>query len=58
MKIMLALILAVAPGLTKANPQTYALQSDASTVAFETDFGPDKITGQMPVSQADPRLDF
>ena len=33
-------------------------QPEASTVAFETDFGPDKITGRFPITRADLRLDF
>jgi polyisoprenoid-binding protein YceI len=36
----------------------YALDAAASTVAFETDFGPDIITGQIPLAQADLTLDF
>ena len=58
MKILLALILACAALSAGAEPQRYALQPTASTVGFETDFGPDKITGQMPVTQADLQLDF
>lgn len=41
-----------------AAPQTYALQPQTSSVGFETDFGPDKINGKMPVSRADLSLDF
>ena len=43
-----------------AQAGTVAYQMDAanSTVAFETDFGPDKITGSFPLEQADLRLDF
>lgn len=41
-----------------AAPASYALQPDKSSVGFETDFGPDKITGRMPVSRADLTLDF
>ena len=39
---------------------TVAYQMDAanSTVAFETDFGPDKITGAIPLEKADLQLDF
>jgi polyisoprenoid-binding protein YceI len=36
----------------------YALDPSASTVAFETDFGPDLITGSIPLDEADLRLDF
>ena len=43
-----------------AQAGTVAYQMDAanSTVAFETDFGPDKITGSFPLEQADLNLDF
>lgn len=41
-----------------AAPVPYALQADASTVGFETDFGPDHITGAMPVKSARLILDF
>jgi polyisoprenoid-binding protein YceI len=43
-----------------AQAGTIAYQMDAanSTVAFETDFGPDKITGSFPLEQADLKLDF
>lgn len=53
---MLALIL-LAQAATAA-PHTYQLQPDLSSVGFETDFGPDKITGTMPVTTADLTLDF
>lgn len=36
----------------------YQLDPTASTVAFETDFGPDIITGSIPLNLADLRLDF
>jgi polyisoprenoid-binding protein YceI len=36
----------------------YALDPSASTVAFETDFGPDLITGSIPLKLADLSLDF
>ena len=43
-----------------AHAGTVAYQMDAatSTVAFETDFGPDKIIGSFPLEQADLKLDF
>jgi len=41
-----------------AAPVSYALDTSASVVGFETDFGPDRITGQMPVIRADLSLDF
>lgn len=45
-----------APAL--ARPETYHLQPDLSSVGFETDFGPDKITGSLPITKADLTLDF
>jgi len=43
-----------------AQAGTVAYQMDAanSTVAFETDFGPDKITGSIPLEKANLKLDF
>lgn len=41
-----------------ANPVPYTLEPAASSVGFETDFGPDHISGKMPVSRADLTLDF
>jgi polyisoprenoid-binding protein YceI len=41
-----------------AVPIAYQLDPEASTVAFETDFGPDIITGSIPLKLADVRLDF
>lgn len=41
-----------------AAPIAYRLDPEASTVAFETDFGPDIITGSIPLKLADLRLDF
>jgi len=60
MRLLPALIVALAllPGLSQAAPTRYALSTDASTVRFETDFGINKITGQMPISRADLTLDF
>ena len=54
--LVAVLVLALFPLGAVANP--YVLQPEASTVGFETDFGPDKITGRMPVTQADLNLDF
>jgi polyisoprenoid-binding protein YceI len=46
-----------APAL--AAPVPYTLQADKSVVGFETDFtGGIKITGKMPVAEADLRIDF
>jgi polyisoprenoid-binding protein YceI len=53
----LALALALAQPAA-AKPQAYALDPAASTVAFETDFGPDLITGSIPLQGADLSLDF
>lgn len=53
----IALMLHLAQAAAAA-PVAYALDASASTVAFETDFGPDKITGSIPLSVADLRLDF
>jgi polyisoprenoid-binding protein YceI len=55
---ILALCLLLVATAAQAAPQIYALQPEASTVGFETDFGQDKITGRMPVSKADLSLDF
>ena len=41
-----------------AAPVPYAIEAAKSSVGFETDFGPDKITGTMPVTRADLVLDF
>lgn len=41
-----------------AAPTSYELDTTASVVGFETDFGSDKITGNMPVTRADLDLDF
>jgi polyisoprenoid-binding protein YceI len=53
--LVLQLVLGV-PAL--ATPIAYQLDPEASTVAFETDFGPDLITGSIPLKLADLRLDF
>jgi polyisoprenoid-binding protein YceI len=51
----LALLLA-AP--LQAAPVAYRLDAAQSVVGFETDFGPDRITGTMPVAAADIAIDF
>lgn len=57
--ILAALLLHLALALpAQAVPVAYRLDPEASTVAFETDFGPDKITGSIPLTQADLSLDF
>lgn len=42
----------------RAAPVAYALQAENSTVGFETDFGPDHITGTMPIKSARLLIDF
>lgn len=54
--VLACLLLVAHPAL--AAPARYALDEQASTVGFETDFGPDRITGRMPVTRADLTLDF
>ncbi len=58
MRPALILCLCLAGAAASAETRTYVLQSEASTVGFETDFGQDKISGRMPVSRADLSLDF
>lgn len=51
---LVALLLAL-----PAEAATVAYKMNAeSTVTFETDFGPDKITGTIPLQKADLQLDF
>jgi polyisoprenoid-binding protein YceI len=54
--ITVALVLTALPGMAK--PVRYVLEAERSSVTYETDFGPDLITGTMPVSAADLLLDF
>lgn len=56
-RLTLAIALALATPVVAA-PAKYALDAQGSTVSFETDFGPDRITGRMPVTRADLTLDF
>jgi polyisoprenoid-binding protein YceI len=60
--LALALCLATATGAlvgpAGAAAVHYALDAARSNVRFETDFGADRITGDMPVSAADLTLDF
>ncbi len=49
-------VLCTAPAIAAA--RHYSLDTTQSTVGFETDFGPDKITGSMPVIRADLAIDF
>ena len=54
-----ALALAVGVALpVAARPVAYVLEPAESVVGFETDFGPDLITGAMPVKSADLVIDF
>lgn len=53
--LLLALLIA---GPAAAVTVDYDLDTAASTVAFETDFGPDLITGSIPLNSADLSLDF
>jgi polyisoprenoid-binding protein YceI len=53
----LALALALAQP-ARAATVAYTLDEAASTVAFETDFGPDLITGAIPLATANLKLDF
>jgi polyisoprenoid-binding protein YceI len=55
---LLALISLLAAPVAFAGVEAYQLDPSASTVAFETDFGQDKITGAIPLEQADLKLDF
>ncbi|MGL6210767.1 MAG: YceI family protein [Paracoccaceae bacterium] len=60
MQRFIALLLIILPlaSPSLAAPARYSLSADASTVSFETDFGANKITGQMPISRADLTIDF
>ena len=58
MRLILTLALMLATSAVYASPAAYHLQPDQSSVGFETDFGPDKINGTMPITAADLTLDF
>lgn len=59
MRPLLTAALLLFPALPAlAAPVPYALEADESSVGFETDFGPDLITGAMPVKSADLVIDF
>ncbi len=58
LRFALMFCLLVTPLAARAEVSRYALEPEKSTVGFETDFGPDRITGRMPVTQADLSLDF
>ena len=53
--VLLVALMAL-PGL--AAQRGYALEPEASTVAFAWDFGKDEVRGNMPVARADLRIDF
>lgn len=55
-QLVLVLCLLAAP--VAATPRAYQLDTSASYVGFDTDFGANHITGRMPVAQADLILDF
>lgn len=54
----LVILLVVLTSPLSAAPANYVLEPASSTVGFETDFGKDHITGQMPVTSANLTLDF
>lgn len=56
--LALALALLLLPLPAWAGAVVYRMDPDQSIVAFETDFGPDKITGTIPLAKADLLLDF
>ena len=56
-RVALALLILVAQSAA-ADPTTYVMEPAGSTVGFETDFGPDRITGTFTVTQADLTVDF
>ena len=59
MRPLLTAALLLFPALPAfAAPVPYALEANESSVGFETDFGPDLITGAMPVKSADLVIDF
>lgn len=58
-RLALAALLALGLATTgQSAPVAYQMDAANSTVAFETDFGPDKITGAIPLTMADLKLDF
>ena len=56
--LALAMSVALVGQTASAKVVDYLLDPAASTVAFETDFGPDIITGAIPLLTADVALDF
>lgn len=57
-RAVLALGLAALAGPASGAPAPYRLDTAASRVAFEADFGDRIIAGRMPVAEADIALDF
>ena len=57
-RVVVCLCLIALPLATQARPVAYLLQPEFSTVAFETDFGKERITGTFPLAGADLTLDF
>lgn len=55
---ILALIALLSAPAAQAATVAYKMDAANSTVAFETDFGPDIITGSIPLQKADLELDF
>lgn len=56
-KLVLLLALAM-PFPAQSAPVTYVLDKEATTIAFETNFGTEKIVGTIPPDSADLVLDF
>lgn len=56
--LLLALASTAIASIARASPAAYVLEPAQSSVGFETDFGSDLITGQMPITRADLVLDF
>lgn len=57
-KALACLGLIALPLTAQARPVAYLLQTAASSVAFETDFGKEHITGTFPLARAALTLDF
>lgn len=55
--LFLALFALASPDANAA-PVRYDLERDRSSVAFSVDFGPDRITGTLPVKRTEILLDF
>lgn len=58
MRLLLALVFALAATAPAAAPLRYGLDTRASEVAFEVDMGQSPLRGRMPVAAADLILDF